>query len=106
MRGGASDFIEKPFDDTVLIEAIQYAMKQPSAAPGDESLKDVHARLGTLTPRERQVLDCLVAGKPNKITAHDLGMSIRTVEVHRARIMQKMQVRSLSELVRHVIAAQ
>lgn len=105
MRGGASNFIEKPFDDTTLIEAVEDALKKNRDLPADSELVDIRARLATLTPRECEVLECLIIGKPNKITAHDLGMSIRTVEVHRARIMQKMQARSLSELVRHVMAA-
>jgi len=107
IKSGASDFIEKPFDDTLLIEAVQNALKQKqpvvtTVQPSAEALE----RLASLTPREREVLDCLVIGKMNKITAHELGMSIRTVETHRARIMQKMQARSLSELVRLVMSAQ
>ncbi len=105
MRGGALDFIEKPFDDLILVEAVNRALKQaPLAATGD-LMHEIRDNLDSLTPREREVLDCMVAGKPNKITAHELGMSVRTVEVHRARIMQKMNAGSLSELVRQVIAA-
>lgn len=103
MRGGASNFIEKPFDDTTLIDAVEDALREKRNLPNDSELADIRARLAGLTPRECEVLECLVVGKPNKITAHDLGMSIRTVEVHRARIMQKMQARSLSELVRQVL---
>lgn len=106
MRQGASNFIEKPFDDTVLIDAVEAALKTRRNTPNSNELAQIRARLETLTPREREVLDCLIMGKPNKITAYDLGMSIRTVEVHRARIMQKAQARSLSELVRQVVAAQ
>lgn len=106
IKEGASDFIEKPFDDQILIDAVQTALKRKApvstAKPSAEALE----RLASLTPREKEVLDCLVIGKLNKITAHELGMSIRTVETHRARIMQKMQARSLSELVRMVMSAQ
>lgn len=106
IRGGASDFIEKPFDDAVLINAIR---RELNAAPADEapaSDSEARRKLAQLTPREREVLDCMVAGKANKITAFELGLSIRTVETHRAHIMQKMSAGSLSELVRMVIAAQ
>jgi two-component system response regulator FixJ len=74
--------------------------RRPTADPGDSVL-----RLDELTPREREVLEGLVAGLPNKTIAYDLGISARTVEVHRARVMEKMQVRSLSALVRIAIAA-
>jgi len=105
IKEGASDFLEKPFEDSLLIEAIRAASARKSATLPDQSSGEVMERLATLTPREKEVLDCLVIGKQNKITAHDLGMSIRTVETHRARIMQKMQARSLSELVRMVMSA-
>lgn len=104
MREGARDFIEKPFDDSILIDAMKSTFKATAEAARQPS-EDVAARLASLTPREREVLDCLVNGKANKVTAHDLGMSVRTVEVHRARIMEKMQARSLSELVRFVVSA-
>lgn len=107
IREGAMDFIEKPFEDNVLIQSIRRALKNAGgqAAP-QEPTREIAARLESLTPREREVLERLVIGKLNKITAHELDMSIRTVEVHRARIMQKMQARSLSELVRLVISVQ
>jgi two-component system response regulator FixJ len=106
MREGAMNFIEKPFDDTILIEAVRLALKSMRGASTVDPLGEVQARIDSLTPREKEVLECLVIGKANKITAFDLGMSIRTVEVHRARIMQKMQAGSLSELVRLVLSVQ
>jgi two-component system response regulator FixJ len=101
MKAGAVDFIEKPFEDEVLIAAIKTAL---SRRAGDREraarIAEVHQRLGLLSGRERQVLDGLVAGKPNKIIAHDLGISARTVEIYRANVMTKMQADSLSALVR------
>lgn len=105
IREGASDFIEKPFDDQILIDAVQAALKRKAPVSTAKPSAEVLERIESLTPREKEVLDCLVMGKLNKITAHELGMSIRTVETHRARIMQKMQARSLSELVRMVMSA-
>jgi two-component system response regulator FixJ len=104
IKEGASDFLEKPFEDSLLIEAIRVAAMRKTSAAADQPNGEASERIALLTPREKEVLDCLVVGKLNKITAHDLGMSIRTVETHRARIMQKMQARSLSELVRMVMS--
>jgi two-component system response regulator FixJ len=106
LKAGAVDFLEKPFDDERLITAVRVAL----AAGGDArrhaaSVAEVAVRLASLTKREREVLDLLVAGNPNKTIAYDLGASPRTVEVHRARVMEKMGARSLAELVRMVIAA-
>lgn len=106
IKDGASDFIEKPFDDEILIAAVRTARKRSTAAPASESNAETVEKLASLTPREREVLECLVVGKLNKITAYELGMSIRTVETHRARIMQKMQAQSLSKLVRMVMSTQ
>ena len=107
MRAGVKDFIEKPFDDEALLSSIRSAL-----AEGVEALEqagqgaDLRARLETLSPRERQVLDGLVAGQANKVIAFDLGLSPRTVEVYRANLMTKMQAQSLSELVRMSMIAQ
>ncbi len=104
IRGGASDFIEKPFDEALLIGALEREFDQTVHPVQQEERDETQRKLAGLTPRERQVLDCMVDGKPNKVTAHELGLSIRTVETHRAHVMQKMDVSSLSELVRQVIA--
>lgn len=106
IKEGASDFLEKPFDDQVLIDAVRAAMKRKALTPASVPSGEVVERLASLTPREKEVLECLVIGKLNKVTAHELGMSIRTVETHRARVMQKMQAHSLSELVRLVIGVE
>lgn len=98
MKIGAIDFIEKPFSDEVLLSAVDVALKKAGKHPGDADA--VRARLATLTPREKEVLDGLLAGHPNKTIAYDLGLSPRTVEVHRANVMTKMGASSLSELVR------
>lgn len=104
MKAGAADFIEKPFDDEVLIAAIRTALGR-HARDGEREARvaEVRGRLKLLSEREGEVLDGLVAGKPNKIIAHELGISARTVEVYRANVMTKMQAGSLSELVRMVL---
>jgi two-component system, LuxR family, response regulator FixJ len=101
MKAGAVDFIEKPFDDEVLIAAIKTALSRRAGARGrDAQATEVRARLKLLSERERQVLEGLVAGRPNKIIAYELNISARTVEVYRANVMTKMQADSLSALVR------
>lgn len=103
MKAGAIDFIEKPFDDESLLSAIRVAIDRHAKdfRRGDE-VEAIKARLGTLSPREQEVLDGLLAGLPNKTIAHDLKISARTVEVHRANMMARMGARSLAELVRMV----
>ncbi|MFZ0498360.1 MAG: response regulator transcription factor [Steroidobacteraceae bacterium] len=104
MRHGAHDFLQKPFRDDDLIERIQRALaKDAQARSGLEGHQAIRARLESLTPREREVLALMVHGKPNKVMAHELGVSQRTVEIHRARVMGKSGAASLAELVRMVM---
>jgi two-component system response regulator FixJ len=104
MKAGAVDFIEKPFDQETILHAVQAALERSFEGEGRED-PVVAARLATLSERERQVLEGLVAGHPNKTIAYDLGISPRTVEVYRANLMTKMGARSLSELIRMAIIA-
>jgi two-component system response regulator FixJ len=100
MRAGASDFIEKPFSDVALIDSIRRALEKARARErAAPAAADLERRLATLTPREREVLDHLVRGSQHKVIAHALKISPRTIEVHRARIMQKMEARNLAHLV-------
>lgn len=101
MKAGAIDFIEKPFDAQAILDAVRAALKQTE----DIADPDLAARLASLSERERQVLDGLMAGQANKVIAATLGISPRTVEVYRANLMAKMQAKSLSDLVRMAILA-
>ena len=106
MKAGAVDFIEKPFDDAVLLGAIRSALEARPASQGDSAARtEAEARLAELSPRERDVLQGLVAGKINKVIAHELSISPRTVEVYRANLMAKTGARSVSELMRIALAA-
>jgi two-component system response regulator FixJ len=101
MKVGATDFIEKPFEKAALLEAIDAACAQVAASKNAGARGvEARARLNILTDREREVLSGLVDGLPNKSIAYDLGISPRTVEIHRANLMQKLDVRSLSEALR------
>ena len=101
MRGGALDFIEKPFDDALILRAVRNALVSGAAQQErEEERAAIATRLATLSNRELQVLEGLVAGHANKVIAYDLGISPRTVEVYRANLMTKMQADSLSDLVR------
>jgi two-component system response regulator FixJ len=107
MRLGAVDFIEKPFEDEVLLAAVRSAVaRRADVAQIKVDRAAVIARLQSLSAREKQVLDGLVAGHPNKVIAFDLGISPRTVEVYRANLMTKMQASSLSDLVRMALLAE
>lgn len=97
MRKGASNFLEKPFSEDALIDAIRTAVASARNNAGGGAQG---GRLGLLSPRERQVLDLVVASKPNKIIADILGISIKTVELHRSNMMNKLGVRSLPELMK------
>ena len=103
MKEGALDFIEKPFRDQELLDRVQQALTWDD----DHRSKNLEAisiqeRLATLTPRESEVMDLVVQGHANKVIAQDLGVSQRTVEIHRARVMEKMNMRSLAALVRAI----
>lgn len=106
MKAGVVDFIEKPFDDELMLGAIRKAMSvQGEAAQRDSEKAELQRRIESLSARERQVLSGLVAGKANKVIAYDLDISPRTVEIYRAHVMTKMQAQSLSELVRMALVA-
>jgi two-component system response regulator FixJ len=106
MKAGAIDFIEKPFDDDVLVSAIQNAVKRYDRTGARElEATQTRTKLASLSTRENEVLQGLLAGHPNKTIAYDLKLSARTVEVHRANVMTKMGAGSLSELVRMAIIA-
>jgi two-component system response regulator FixJ len=107
MKAGALDFIEKPFEKDMLISAIDdgFALLRRAGSRQDRS-RAATVRLQVLTPREREVLDGLAQGLPNKTIAYDLGISPRTVEIHRANLMTKLEVRSLSDALRLAFAAQ
>ena len=104
MKRGAFDFIEKPINNQQLLDLVHKAMKLDASLAEEMSRKaEFDKRLSLLTPRERQILDLIAAGKANKQIAHDLGISQRTVEVHRAKVMKKIQAKSLADLMKMVI---
>ncbi len=106
MKIGAADFFEKPFNDDSLLAAVHSALDHEAGQSKRKvALTEINDKLATLSNRERQVLEGLVAGSPNKIIAFDLGISPRTVEIYRANLMTKMDANSLSELVRMAMTA-
>jgi two-component system response regulator FixJ len=106
MKSGAADFLEKPFDDDVLLMAVRAALASAENVKERENEKaELQRRFELLSKREREVLEGLVVGKPNKTIAFDLGISPRTVEIYRANVMTKMRAVSLSELVRMTMIA-
>jgi FixJ family two-component response regulator len=101
MQHGAFDFLQKPFRDQDLIDRVQRALERDAANRAQLQETDrIRARWESLTAREREVLELVTEGKPNKVMAADLGVSQRTVEIHRARVMEKMEAHSLAQLVR------
>lgn len=105
MKAGAADFIEKPYSNETLVASIARVIEKESAATERSSqVVEAASRIAGLTPREREVLEQLVLGHPNKIIAHALDISPRTVEIHRANLMKKMQADSLSHLVRMALS--
>jgi two-component system response regulator FixJ len=106
MKAGVVDFIEKPYDDETMLGAIRQAMAERDEGQArSEERAELLRRVDSLSTRERQVLEGLVAGKANKVIAYDLDISPRTVEIYRAHVMTKMQAQSLSELVRMALLA-
>ena len=107
MKAGAIDFIEKPFDDEQMLASVRRALelgqKSRSRSSESQAARDL---IGLLTPREKAVLDKLVTARSNKVAAHELGISPRTVEIHRAHIMDKTKAANLSDLVRLVLTAE
>jgi FixJ family two-component response regulator len=103
MRNGAEDFLEKPFDNDMLVERVRQAFAR-CAMPATQVARiedlDYARRVGTLTPREREVFDHMTTGKTSKVIGRELGCSFRTVEIHRTRVMSKMAARTLADLVR------
>mgnify|MGYP003631090527 CR=1 FL=1 len=106
MKAGALDFIEKPFDETIIMDGVTKAMAHNSLErQRSDGCTQTRQRIDALTPREREVMLQVALGHPNKVVAWELGISARTVEIHRARVVEKLQVRNLSELVRLVLQA-
>lgn len=106
VKAGAVDFIQKPFRDQELLDKIQEALELDERnRTEDEELGEIEIRIRSLTQRETEVMDFVVEGKPNKNIAREMGISQRTVEIHRARVMEKMKVRSVSKLVQLVMRA-
>ncbi|MHA1598795.1 MAG: response regulator transcription factor [Alphaproteobacteria bacterium] len=105
MKAGAFDFVEKPFNDQLLLDLVNRAVAMSLKSNREQTQQaEVQARVDTLTPREKEVLEHISSGEPNKGIAHLLGISEKTVEAHRAKVMGKMQAKSLAELVKMVMS--
>jgi two-component system response regulator FixJ len=100
MKAGALDFIEKPIEEDRLLTAIKAALLEGARKTRDGEAVQAARRMATLSPRERQVLERIVSGRPNKLIAYDLNISIRTVEVHRTRLMVRLGTHSIAEAIR------
>jgi two-component system response regulator FixJ len=105
MRAGAFDFLEKPFDDEALLDSIGRAIAGRQSPPREMDVKSAIEMMALLTERERDVLNLLAVGETNKVIGHQLGISPRTVEIHRARVLEKMKARNVADLVRTVRVA-
>lgn len=105
MKAGAVDFIEKPYSDDALVSAIESALKIGASKGRAEDIAAAALLIGTLSHREREVLEALVGGQPNKVIAFSLGISVRTVEVHRSRMMDRLGVHQLGQAVRLSVLA-
>ena len=106
MKAGAADFLQKPFRDQDLLTKVQQALARDTEYRAEASAhREAQAHLATLTPREHEIMERVVAGQANKVIASELGISQRTVEVHRARVMEKMGVDSVADLVRKALQA-
>jgi two-component system response regulator FixJ len=106
MKSGAVDFIEKPFKDDEVLRSIEVAIADDRIEVGRREVEDAARQVAQLSRREREVLEGLIAGKLNKIIAHDLGLSVRTIEAHRVRMMERLRVRQLADAVRLAVLAQ
>jgi len=105
MKAGAADFLEKPYSDGDLLGAIETALGREGTPNGERDVVEATRLIASLSPREREVLNALASGRPNKLIAFDLGISVRTVEVHRARMMKRLGVRQFAEAIRIAVLA-
>jgi len=105
MKAGAVDFIEKPIDETQLFAAIDAALAEKKFAVRDRVVAGATERMALLSRRERQVLEAIAVGRPSKLIAYDLGISVRTVEVHRAHMLDRLGVRNMAEAIRIAVMA-
>jgi two-component system response regulator FixJ len=105
MKAGAVDFIEKPIDEDQLLSAIRAALAEKKPGAGHRAVARATEQMTLLSPRERQVLEAIAGGRPNKLIAYDLGISVRTVEVHRAHMLDRLGVRSIAEAIRIAVLA-